>query len=376
MKRIPSYKQIRDYILDQLKKQTWKGNDQLPSENELAAQFGVSRITIKNALSSLVHEGVIYRVQGKGTFISENAQGEKPLYKPPIGENARVEQASRPKLIGYLTPNISNHFTMSLLNEIEGALNKEGYHMVFARTHQSQEVEEKKIRELVAMGVQGIIVYPVEEESFNEEILRLSLSNYPLVVIDRYLRGVDTNCVCSDNIQGGYEATKHLLDLGHTDIGFISTIPSGTTSIEDRLSGYEMALSEKRIPIDSRLKLTHLKVFDQDNAKNIRHFLHTMTSMTAVVTVNATIGQQVLAMAAELNMRVPDQLSVVIFDDLDRLRIQPTYMKQEAGMIAHEAVRLLLQHINSPAEKKRLIEFPTTLIVRDTTAPLASKITT
>lgn len=369
MKRIPIYKQIREYILDQLHKQTWQANDQLPSENELSAQFNVSRITIKNALSSLVEEGLIYRIQGKGTFISENAGGEKPTYKPSSpATDTSTGRAHAPRLIGYLTSSLNYSFTTSLLSEVEATLAQQGYHLVFACSHQSQELEEKILRDFVNIGAEGIIVHPVEGETFNEEILRLTLSNFPLVVIDRYLRGVETNCVCSDNVQGGYEATKHLLELGHTHIGFISTQPLGTTSIEDRLMGYEKALSEWRIPMNMDLKLTQLKVYDPENEEAIKAFLHKQKNMTAVVAVNSTIGLQVLNSAAALGIQIPESMSVVMFDDPNPLKTQPTYMKQQAEEIAHEAVRLLLHSINNPTGKKKRVEYPTSLVIGDTTA--------
>jgi len=153
----------------------------------------------------------------------------------------------------------------SLLNEIEAQVASKGASLIYARTHDSQEIEQNKLKELRQLGVKGIVIYPVDGESYNEEILRLHLADFPMVVIDRYLRGIETNCVYSDNLFGGYQATSHLLKLGHREIGFVSTISGGTTSIEDRLAGYEKASTEAGVQMrtDHRLFTRSTRTIDR-----------------------------------------------------------------------------------------------------------------
>lgn len=87
-KRIPIYLQIREYITEQIHLGSWKPGDTLPSENELARLFQGSRITVKQALKTLVEEGVVYRVQGKGSFVAEGADSIMQVMDSPVSTNS------------------------------------------------------------------------------------------------------------------------------------------------------------------------------------------------------------------------------------------------------------------------------------------------
>jgi DNA-binding LacI/PurR family transcriptional regulator len=360
--------------LDHIHQEKWRANDRIPSENELANQFQVSRITIKNALSKLMEEGIIYRIQGKGSFVSPNQSGEPVAYK--------ASAAFPDKLVAYLMPRLDNLFSANLLNGIENQLAKDGYHLLFCKTHNQKENEIEALRKMIQLQVKGIIIFPVNGESYNEEILKLTLNGFPVVVVDRYLRGVETNCVCSDNVTGTIEAVKHLLELGHRQIGFVSTNGEGTSSIEDRLSGYEKALAEHNLPVDHQLRLMNLDpvkvntVFkqgggDEASKEAIKAYLKQNPAMTAVITVNSSVGLTLIEAAEELSIRIPDDLSVVFLDDYELSsysRIPPTCINQEESTVGREAAKLLVSIINNPMQERRKILTPTRIVVRGSTA--------
>lgn len=275
--RHPLYKQIRQHVLDQIHKKRWLPEQQIPSEHELAEQFQVSRVTVRGALSELVNEGVIYRIPGKGSFVhsgtASQVLSEKDADPAPNGR----------KMVAFLMPRLDNRFTANVVSGIESELSKNGYHLLFCKTHDSRELEKKqKLKEMISLGVDGIVVYPVSDESYNEDILKLSLDRFPLVVVDRYLRGIETNCVCSDNLQGVYKATNHLIELGHRNIAYINSVIQ-TTSLEDRLNGYHRALADSFIPIDYRLQV-NLKVqsgkTDPSNVEVLTSFFSKATRMS------------------------------------------------------------------------------------------------
>jgi len=85
--RVPFYIQIRQYIIDNIQQKKWRPNDKIPSENELAEKFGVSRITVKKALDTLVEEGIIYRIQGRGSFVSEEKGSKTIIYQNKFLKN-------------------------------------------------------------------------------------------------------------------------------------------------------------------------------------------------------------------------------------------------------------------------------------------------
>ncbi|ULL16830.1 GntR family transcriptional regulator [Paenibacillus sp. H1-7] len=367
-KRVPMYIQLKNYIINQMNTGVWKPGDKLPSENELAEQFNVSRITVKNAMADIVKQGLITRIQGRGSYISDDASNQLIAYE-------HQEIATGSPLVVFLMPRLDNLFTANLMTGIEEELAEHGYHLVFKLTHDSQELENKLLKEFTQLEINGIIIYPVDGETFNDQILKLTLDRFPLVIIDRYLRGLDANYISSDNFKGAYEATKHLTNLGHTKISFISTAVSGTTSIEDRLHGYEQALSDSGLFIDYRLRLTlssGMPVVEQ-----IKSYLMENPDVQAVVTTNSAIGLITMKAAKSLNLQVPDDLSIVCFDDYahsEHSEIPLTYINQNEKNMGREAAKLLVSLIQEPNQDRRNVVLPNKLVVRNsTTSPTVAK---
>jgi len=375
--RVPLYNQIRQYVVDQINKDIWKPGSRLPSEAELAKQFNVSRVTIKTAITDLMNSGVIYRIQGKGSFVSEGVSGEPVVYKP------NKEAKLGTKLIAFILPAIISSFRTKLLEGIERELSDKGYKLLYCSTMSSQEEEKRVLNEMTALGVSGIVIFPVDGESYNDQILRLKLSHFPFVVVDRYFRGIETNSVCVDNIEGGRLATDLLLSLGHRQIGLISTRITDTTSIEDRVAGYEKALSEYHIAVDHRLRLTNLNATDLDailkegqadpgSLEEIIAFIQSNPAISAIFAVNLSVGLTIIQAAESIGLRIPDDLSVVFFDQYemaDFAKIPPTCVIQNADEISKAAVELLLSAIRNPYGETRKVELVPKLLIRESCAP-------
>jgi GntR family transcriptional regulator of arabinose operon len=363
----PMYKKIESYILDQIISENWKPLSRIPSENELAEQFNVSRITVKNALSELVDRGVVYRQQGKGTFVSEIGQGDL------LVKAADVSVSPSKRTIGFLLPRLDNRFTANILSGIEDSFSERGYRLLFSKTNDSQAEEILKIREMQQYGVQGLIIYPVEGEKYNNEILSLTLIKFPLVLLDRLLKGIDTNSVSSNNFQGAIDAVGHLYELGHRHIGFISTNAEGTSSIEDRLAGYEQALEDRHILINRSLQMTRLSInsSDEEVSKLIEQFLLANPHMSALLSSN--YSPHVIQTARRLGIRVPEDLSVVFFDDVvhpEFAIVPPTVVIQQERELGREAGKLIVEQIENGSGDYRQIKLPTSMIVRQSTSAL------
>lgn len=362
----PLYKRIEQYITDQIQKGNWQPGTRIPSENELSEQFGVSRITIKNALSELVNLGIVYRQQGKGTFVGELTQADV-LSQIPKSALAQAPE----KTIGFLIPRLDNRFTAQLLSGVEDAVCEKGYRLLFAKTNDSQQTEIQKIREMRELGVEGLIIYPVEGEHYNSEILSLTLNKFPLVLLDRVLKGVETHTVCSDHYNGAIEAVNYLHQLGHRHIGFLSTRTEGTTSMEERLAGYEQALEDHHILIDRNLEMTKLHIHHrtEDNNQLIEQFLQENRHMTALLSSN--FSTQVVQIAQRLDIGIPDELSIIFFDDLveaDFAVIPPTAIVQQEVELGRKAGRLLIESIENRALDYRQMKLATSIVVRQSTS--------
>ncbi|GGD49454.1 GntR family transcriptional regulator [Paenibacillus nasutitermitis] len=360
-KRIPLYIQLRSFVLEQIRQGVWNKNDQLPTEHELAAKFNVSRITVKNALQQLVKEGLIYRIQGKGTFLSAPGVGEKTIYTEETSEDST---GGAKKTIAFLMPRLQNAFTAHILGGIEEVLVQAGYNLLFFKTNDSQEQERERVRQALRLGVKGLIVFPVDGEHYNEELVQLTLSRFPLVLIDRDMPGIAANCVYSDHSGGAYEATRHLLGMGHRHIAYIASGKSGTTSVEERLSGFEKALAEAGITSAPGYRVTDA------SPSVIEAFLEERQLPTAIFAENSGTGYEIMKTAAMLGIKVPEQLSVVFFDDVEygaMWAVPPTVVIQQDQLIGQEAARLLLSVIANPMQERRKIVLPTKLLVREST---------
>lgn len=178
--RIPLYQQIQDYIRHVIASENMKPGDRIPTEKELMDQFHVSKITVANALTGLANEKLIARVPGKGSFVAEEADfspGNQPLASSLKGK----ERTLATGMIGVIMPTIHDYFAMRLIEGIEQALNDEGYRSMIMLTDGKLDKEKDAIKDLKALGAEGLLIFPIDEENYNEEILGMKPSGFPCV---------------------------------------------------------------------------------------------------------------------------------------------------------------------------------------------------
>ena len=113
-----------------------------------------------------------------------------------------------------------------------------------SRTGNSADREWEEVQRLKEEGVRGLIIMPSEEEDAGRSAAALKREGFPFVLIDRKVYGCETNCVMSDNIQGGYLSAKYLYELGHRRIAFVKHSSDNTSSAKDRFVGYRKACRE------------------------------------------------------------------------------------------------------------------------------------
>ena len=147
---------------------------------------------------------------------------------------------------------------MELLAGVERESRRQGLSLLLRLTGGSQESEIEAIEEMLAHDPAGLIVFPVNGERYNPALLKLYLSGLPVVLVDRYFRGLDIASVGSDNEAAAHEAVSHLIGLGHRSIALLSPPPEDTVTIEDRIKGYVAAFTHHNLPIDHALFLTDL----------------------------------------------------------------------------------------------------------------------
>jgi LacI family transcriptional regulator len=198
----------------------------------------------------------------------------------------------------------------------------------------------------------------------------LRASPVPLVVIDRALPGLEADLVQIDHKEGGYLATKYLIDLGHKTIGCIAG-PSNTTVSTERLAGYRRALAEATLPCRQRWVME--SDFSSEGGYRAAARLLQRPGLTAVFASNDLMGIGLLRCAAEKGLRVPQDLSVVGFDGIELGRyVHPalTTIAQSIGQLGELAANTLIQCIGRRGKGPfRQLVLPPEIIVRESSAP-------
>ena len=234
MKKIPLYQQIKNYLLDLIKDNAGSPNLKLPSENQLAIKFNASRMAAKNAMAALEQEGIIYRIQGKGTFAKQ-----LPLIEPHPAEAPWV---------GILIPSLDSDFIIQIVFACYEVFFQRNVLVHILYTKQNSGLETKLIQDALKNNCSGIIAIPIDNEYYSPEILQLSLQKFPTVLADRKLEGLNLPSVTTDHYNAAYALTKQLIELGHKHILFIGTDNIRLSSVAERILGYTKALEEANLP--------------------------------------------------------------------------------------------------------------------------------
>ncbi|MEC0128423.1 GntR family transcriptional regulator [Paenibacillus pabuli] len=341
MKKLALYKQIREDIIQKIKSGQLRPTDRIPSEQELMDEFRVSKITVRNALTLLADEGLIIRVQGKGSFVSSSLDVFSINSLPS-------RSASSMPLIGFIIPTMRTRVIQNLVDYTEQFLQEAGLSMVLSITRESSSIESNAIRTLTELGVKGLIVFPTEDEKYNESLLRLSLDKFPCVFIDRYLRNIETYTITSDNYGGAYMAVSHLLSKSHQQIALISP-ENANTAVEDRTLGFEQAYTDQGISIDKSLWChIPLDILRGEQALDyVSDFLQDHSGISAVFSLTEETARLTSAAISRLNGH--SNIDLLSFDNPHLSGV--AYVQQDEQEMARTAVKLLreqMEDIYSP----------------------------
>jgi len=282
---------------------------------------------------------------------------------------ARGLASRKTNIIGLILPDVENPFFATLAKEIQQQLYQDNFFTIFVNSNDMQDIEFKLIDELINLGVEGLLIALSNESYLNrsEMINKLSQLSVPYVLLDRNYDDLDAYQVFFDNELGGYLATKHLIDLGHKQIGFING-PSYIESINQRFLGYQRALSEANIPYNEDYTVTgDLKFL---SGYTIAPHLLAHKELTGVVSANDLMLFGFMKKAAETGIRIPEQLSVVGYDKSKMEQIYPlklTTVFQDVHLLGKKAWSLLNKLINNNKSVNKKIKLLPKLTVGDST---------
>ncbi|EIV99403.1 LacI family DNA-binding transcriptional regulator [Thermoanaerobacter siderophilus] len=278
---------------------------------------------------------------------------------------ARGLVTKKTKTIGLIIPDISNPFFPDIARGVEDSAHIYGYNVFLCNTDDNLEKESEYINALKEKYVDGII-FTSSSIPKHEHITDLIKSGIPVVIMDRRIDSEDIYGVFLDNYEGGYIATKYLIDLGHKRIGCI-TGPLYISNAIERLEGYKRALVDNEIEVDNRL------IFEGDykiNSGIIGAEKLLEHEVTAIFASNDLMAYGAYKAIRSYGYKIPDDISVVGFDDIQLSQIlepQLTTIRQPAYDMGLTAARMLIKLIEGKKMNKKIANFRPQLIIRQST---------
>lgn len=324
----------------------------------IAKDLNLSVGTISRVLNGKAKE---YRISSKTVERVLN-YAEKIGYAPNLV--ARSLKASKTYTLGLVIPDVSNPYFGNMAKNIIKVANREGYSILLVDTNDDTEKEQQQIKNLIERKVDGIIVSPVGGVTHHFE--DPYLQNIPLVFIDNYIEGINMPYVSSDNYQGAFDATKLLVENGHTEIVLVHGEEKSST-MQKRVMGYKAALENSKIKIDEDLIIKSDYSVEKCFKLVVRLFAEKNTP-TAVLAANNQFGLGVIKMVREKNIQIPTDLSLIIFDDepyATYLNPPITTVKQNVRKLCEVTVELILKAINDLDISGERILVPTDIIFRE-----------
>ena len=304
-----------------------------PTIGQVAISAGVSKATVSRVLtgSAPVREAVRRRVLDAVAELG---------YQPNAA--ARSLATGRSHVIGVLVSDIEIPFFTTIARSIQNVAQRSGYLTMVANSDERPAVEDEIARELASRMLDGLIVAPTAGEN---RALRELATELPIVLIDRLMAGVAIDAVLSDNVGGALAAAGHLLDLGHRRIAYATEPPDKTSTLE-RLAGFRQAYAARGLEHPHHLVWEvdyHSAAAERALTRRLRR-----ERPTALLAAEGSITLGAVRAASALGLRVPRDLSVLGFDQLDwSSATSPplTVVNQDAERIGREAANLLLARL-------------------------------
>ena len=287
-------------------------------------------------------------------------------YVPDATARHLRQQASNS--IGVLVSDLRNDFYASLSSGVGRQARKRQYTMMLADDGGSPEVEAEAAEAFVALRVAGVVLTPVSAEAAGY----LSRHHIPVVEVDRQFAAGSCDAVVIDNESSARRVTTDLLELGHRRIALVIDETHWTTG-RDRFTGYQTAFALAGVPVDRSLTVT--AGWDVGAAqRQAAALLSRPDRPTAVFAANNVLAQGVWRAAADLGLRIPEDLSLVAFDDapwMSMVRPGITAVVQDAAAMGEVAINQLLDRVQAPQSPVRTVMLSATLVDRGSTAPPA-----
>jgi len=350
------YRVVYDALKKEILEGEYKYNDLLPSEREISERFQMDRATVRTALSMLVTDNLVEKKAGMGTKVIYGTE-----------EYSELRQRNNDNIIGFFMPKsnqmterITQPFYSELFFNLEGFLKAQNYSIIYTTLEDEQELQD-------FIGNHGIRGAVFLSSVAPQLLIRAKHMKFPSILVNRL--DDDFTCVLGNNIDGGYTAIKHLLENEHRKIGIISA-PSSYITTQERLIGCKKAFAEYGLSMDDAI------IFQGDWEYNSGvEATREIASMeedkrpTAIFSFNDAMALGAIRTLHDMNLRVPQDISVIGFDNLNYLKFtEPnlTTIDTQVERMAQVVGFNLMGLISGMLPMGMRIDVPTNLVERGT----------
>jgi len=327
---------------------------------DVAELAGVSVSTAARVLS-----GHGYAAEGTRRRVLEAAK-ELGYVPNQIARSLRTRQSN---LVGLLIGDVENSFYSVIAKNVEAVAKDAGYHVVLCNSDDDPTSELEYLKLLEAMQVDALVVTPTTKN--RRALANLIDQGMVIVQVDRRVERLAADAILVDNEAGAVSAVTSLIDAGHTEIGILAGDVEVPTA-RQRLAGYERALGERGIPI--RPELITTGSFHREHAiEDATELIRAEPPPTAVFAANNILAEALLIALDHEGLRVPRDVSVVAFDDVQWMSmVEPavTAVRQPIADIARSAAELVFRRLREGRDgRPSTVVFRTELVERASVGP-------
>ena len=313
---------------------------------DIAKNAGVSISTVSRVLNGKAEE---FRISKKSQQkVKETAR--RLNYVP--NQFAANLKSGKSNTIALIIPSLSNPFFAEIASEINAEIRNRGYITLIGDSDENMETENEELLQIQSRNIEGLVIAPCSQNWKN--IKKLHDRGLPVVCIDRYFEDIDIPYVSTDNYEGAYMATKHLIEHGHTNIACIQGVQESVPN-KLRIEGYKKAMTEAGVN-DYMISGDEFSV--ENGYRETKLLLQLKKRPTAVFTLSNTIAMGCMKALKEETVRIPDDISIITFDDhpyLDYLATPLTCITQPTREICRIAIKHLFFMLTNKEIKSRQV---------------------
>jgi LacI family transcriptional regulator len=299
----------------------------------------------------------------------------KELNFRPRGMARNLKNGYQDKSIGVIIKDLNYPFYTTIALGVKEYANNKGYSTIIASSENDHQYEKKFTQLFSTKDIKGAIIAPLVDGTAEiEHLFKLKMINYPFILLED-VKGIQANVVAIDNLKAIKKAVKYLIESGHTKIVHFAGPPQSSHT-QERIEGFRDAFSESPLVFNKEMIVSIGSRHEESFGNTFKYFKDRNRDdyPTAIVCFNDQQALAVITALRELNIRVPDDISIIGNDDIYYAKIYPvplTTIRAPQSEIGRKAAEILIRNIESPSPlPTERIVLETDFIIRESTRVL------